>query len=98
MSQQFIQEVEHVAVEPVRIERDANDVVIVEGVRYSGEYFRTLAVPNTDVLYAIRRDGEQVWLTVIRNVVEARTFFEGLDVTLTPSLSLKGEGEEDGGA
>lgn len=72
----FIQEVEHVAVEPVSIEREHNDVIVIEGVRYAGDYFRMMAVPNADVLYAVRRDDDQVWLTVIRNVDEARKFFE----------------------
>ena len=78
MSETFIQEVEHVAVEPVRIEREHNDEIVIEGVRYSGDYFRTLAVPNADVLYAIRRDDDQVWLTVIRNANEAEAFFDGV--------------------
>jgi hypothetical protein len=38
----FIQEVEHVAVEPVRIEREHNDVIVIEGVRYGGDFFRTV--------------------------------------------------------
>ena len=77
MSQQFIQEVEHVAVEPVRIEREHNDVIVIEGVRYAGDYFRTMAVPDADVLYAVRRDDEdRVVFTVIRNVEEAEAFFD----------------------
>ena len=60
---------------PVTLERDVNDVVIIEGVRYSGEYFRILAFPNPNMLYAIRRDGDQVWLTEIHNPGEAQDFF-----------------------
>jgi len=77
MSQTFIQEVAHVAVEPVRIEREHNDVIVIEGVRYAGDYFRTMAVPDADVLYAVRRDDEdRVVFTVIRNVEEAEAFFD----------------------
>lgn len=77
MSETFIKEVEHVAVEPVRIEREHNDVIVIEGVRYAGDYFRTMAVPDADVLYAVRRDDEdRVVFKVIRNVEEAEAFFD----------------------
>ena len=91
MSETFIKEVEHVAVEPVRIEREHNDVIVIEGVRYAGDYFRTMAVPDADVLYAVRRDDEdRVVFTVIRNVEEAEAFFdyvflaEAMDPSATP--------------
>lgn len=73
----FIQYREHVSVKPVSIERDANDVVIIEGVRYAGELFRTFAEPSDTVLYAMRRDADgTVRIVTVSNVEEARTFFE----------------------
>ncbi len=80
---------------PIRIEREVGDVIVIEGVRYSGHYFRTVAYPKVNVLYAIRRDDDLVWITEIRNVDEAKKFFgEVGDSTLTPTLSPQGEGEE----
>lgn len=63
------------APKPVTIERDVNDVVVIEGVRYSASFFRTMSWPETDVLYAIRRDGDAVRLTTVRNPGEAQLFF-----------------------
>ena len=61
---------------PVSIERDVNDVVIIEGVRYAGKYFRMLAFPDRDMLYAIQRDGDRIILTTIRDANEAENFFD----------------------
>jgi len=75
MDKHFIEPVEHQAKKPVSIERDANDVIIVEGVRYSGDFFRTMAYPDPKYLYAIRRDGKQVIVTTIHNQQEAQGYF-----------------------
>ena len=74
---QFVKEVMHVAKAPVRIEREDNDVINIEGTRYDGDYFRFMGAPDVDVLYAVRRleDG-CVCLTVVGNVDEAERFFE----------------------
>ena len=68
----------HAPVEPLRIERDftfGNEIIVIEGVRYDAEYFRTFAYPETDVLYAVRRDDDNVVLTTIRNMDDAAEFF-----------------------
>lgn len=75
MNSQFIKEVEHMP-DPVSIEREEHDVIVIEGVRYSGDLFRTLALPSNEVLYAIRRNEEGVvWVTQIRDVPGALEFF-----------------------
>lgn len=66
------------------------EAIVIEGVKYDAEYFRTFAHPDTDVLYAVRRDGDQVWLTVIRNVEEAKAFFDP-----RPALPQSGEEHPD---
>lgn len=70
----------HVAQAPLNIERDytmqGREVIIIEGVRYDADYFRTFSHPETDVLYAVRRDEETVVLTVIQTLEEASEFFE----------------------
>jgi hypothetical protein len=76
MSEKFIKKIPHNPIEPVRVERDGTDSLIVEGVRFDGDFFRTLAYPSPYYLYAIRRDGEQVVLTVIHNKEESDKFFE----------------------
>ena len=42
---------------------DKTDVVTIEGVRYSGEFFRCFAEPNPQKLYRIERLGEIVTIT-----------------------------------
>jgi hypothetical protein len=76
MSNQFIKQLSHQPVKPVEIERLPGDVLYIEGVRYAGELFRTMAFPSDECLYAIRRDGDNVVLTTIRNIEEARKFFQ----------------------
>lgn len=61
---------------PVTVEHLPGDVVLIEGVRYSGHFFREVSIPNNEVLYAIRRDGDWIWLTAIRNMEEAKKFFD----------------------
>lgn len=76
----LIKPMPHVTQEPLRIEREymfqGREHILIEGVRYDADYFRTFAHPDTDVLYAVRRDGDRVWLTIIRNAEEAQRFFE----------------------
>ncbi len=62
---------------PVRIERDFDDVVVIEGVKYAGDLFREFTMPKSDVLYAVRsNEFGSVELTTIRSADEAKTFFE----------------------
>jgi hypothetical protein len=61
---------------PVTIEHEAGDVVVIEGVKYAGDFFRTNFMPNNEVLYAIRKDEDGVVrVTVIKNPGEAQDFF-----------------------
>lgn len=75
----FIKEVPHLKHHPLSIEREVTlhgEVIIIEGVRYDADYFRTFSHPDTDMLYAVRRDEETVVLTVIQTPEEASEFFE----------------------
>jgi hypothetical protein len=74
-----IKQLPHQAKAPLSIERDismGHEISIIEGVRYDAEYFRTFACPEADVLYSVRRNDDNVWLTIIRNMDEAKVFFE----------------------
>lgn len=76
---QYIQALPHEPRKPVEITREHNDVVVIEGVRYAGDYFREFGHPDTDVLYSVFRDADGVVrLTIIRTPEEAKEFFEGL--------------------
>lgn len=86
----FIEEIEHYPVKPVTIEREAFDMVIIEGVRYSGEYFRQFGHPDVNALYAVRKKGEIVFLETIHNLDEAKNFFDSPH----PDPLPKGEGVE----
>lgn len=76
----FIKELVHVPEEPLRIERefvDGREIIVIEGVRYEADYFRTFSHPETDVLYSVEKDAEGVVkLTIIRNRLEAARFFD----------------------
>jgi len=87
MDNRFIEEIEHEAKKPVSIEREPNDVVVIEGVRYAAELFRVLANPDAGLLYAFQRDGDQVIATVIHNAKEAFTFFVMSDLTAPMSTA-----------
>ena len=77
MNEKFIKPLPHVSVEPVRVEREHPDLLVIEGVRYDGDYFRTFSHPETDVLYQVRRDADGVvCLTVIDSLEKAMYFFE----------------------
>ena len=77
----FIKPLPYVGRKPVSIERDGGDVVIIEGVRFDGDFFRTFGAPSMEVLYEMRRleDGCVV-LTVIKNTEEAKAFFEEIEL------------------
>jgi len=71
-----IQELPHVGVRPVSVEREHPDRLIIEGVRFSGDFFRTISYPDPNYLYAIRRDEDGVVsFLVITNVEGAQDFF-----------------------
>lgn len=75
----FIKTLPYQVKAPLSIERDSSmghEIIIIEGVKYDADYFRTFAYPETDVLYAVRRDEEVVRLTIIRALEEAKIFFE----------------------
>lgn len=80
MHSSFIQQAPHVEKRPISIERDENDVIVIEDVRYDADYFRTIGAPDTNVLYAVRKleDG-LVMLTVIHSFEEAREFFKEVE-------------------
>lgn len=74
----LIKQIQHAPVEPLRIEREfesGREIIVIEGVRYDADYFRVFAHPETDVLYQVRRDDETVVLTIVRDVEEAKEFF-----------------------
>ena len=74
-----IKQLPHQVKAPLSIERDismGHEIIIIEGVKYDADYFRTFAYPETDVLYAVRNlVDEVVCLTVVRTVEEAKIFF-----------------------
>lgn len=74
-----VKKIQHVAQKPLSIEREitlGGEVIIIEGVRYDADYFRTFSHPETDVLYAVRRDEDTVILTVIQTPEQASEFFD----------------------
>lgn len=75
MNNSFIQRLSHEPLKPVSLEREHPDIVMIEGVRYEGDYFRAMAAPRTDVLYAVRNDDGVTRLTIIRSVEDAKEFF-----------------------
>ncbi len=77
MNNIFFKQLPHVAKQPISVERIHPDRILIEGVLFDGDYFREIGHPDTDVLYAIRKDLDGcVCLTVIRDELEARQFFE----------------------
>jgi len=74
-----VKQLQHVVQPPLSIEREltvGREFILIEGVRYDAEYFRTFAHPDTDVLYAVRSHEDTVVLTIIHNADEAQRFFE----------------------
>lgn len=72
-----IKQLPHQPKEPVSIEREHNDVIVIEGVRYDGDYFREFGYPDTNILYSVQRDDDGVVrLTMIRTPEEAAQFFK----------------------
>lgn len=73
----------HEPKKPVTVEREHPDRLVIEGVLYDGDYFREFGHPDTDVLYAVRKDAEgAVCLTLIRSIEEAKEFFEKVEEAL----------------
>ena len=77
---QFIKELPHQPEAPLSIERDmtlGGEIIIIEGVSYDADYFRTFSHPNINILYSVVRDERGVVvLTCIRTLEEAKQFFE----------------------
>jgi hypothetical protein len=95
MNNQFIKPLTHVSKEPVSVVREHPDRLVIEGVRYDGDYFRTFGAPETDVLYAVRRDAEGcVRLTVIDSLEKAMYFFEEIAAGDCPSTALRSVQDE----
>lgn len=76
MENPFIKELPHQPTRPVSVERTFPDGLLIEGVNYHGDFFRTMGSPKADFLYSIERDGDMVTIRVIANVDEAKAFFE----------------------
>jgi hypothetical protein len=75
----------HQPTRPLSIERDwtsGREKIVIEGVAYDADYFRTFAYPDGNTLYAVRKEGDIVVLTSIRNVEDARKFFEEVEHAL----------------
>lgn len=76
----YIKTIPHVEKKPLSIEREYTlqgyEMILIDGVRYDADYFRTFARPDEGVLYAVRSHDDTVVLTVIRNLDEARKFFD----------------------
>ncbi len=91
MMNKSMKPIAHITQRPLSIEREytlqGREVIIIEGVRYDADYFRTFSHPETDVLYAVRRDEETVILTVIQTPEQASEFFD-------PHPALPQSGEE----
>jgi hypothetical protein len=79
MNKQFIKQIPHAQKSPLQIERSWDngfEKIIIEGVVYDADYFRTFGAPETDVLYQVRRDADGcVCLTVIDTLEKAQEFF-----------------------
>jgi len=74
----LIQPMQHMGDAPLRIERDWSggyEIIVIEGIRFDAEYFRTFAHPDVEVLYAVRREDDMVTVTSITNTREAAKFF-----------------------
>jgi hypothetical protein len=98
MDKQYYKELPHVSKEPVSVVRVHPDKLAINGVHYDGDYFRTFANPETDVLYAVRRDEDGcVHLVVIRTVEEAQLFFDeqGDPLPALPQIGERDLGEEE---
>lgn len=73
----FIKTLPYEMKKPVAIEREPGDIVVIEGVKYEGDYFRTFGEPDPDVLYAVQKlDDGCIKMTIITCIEEAIDFFE----------------------
>lgn len=70
----------HVPAQLLSIEREfdaeGREYIVIEGVKYEADYFRTFSHPDTDVLYAVTREEDFLKLTVIDTPEKAEEFFE----------------------
>ena len=75
-----IKQLPHQPIPPLSIERDWSrgyEVIIIEGVRYSSDFFRMNSMPRDDALYAVRKmDDGDVHVTTIIDVESAKKFFD----------------------
>jgi hypothetical protein len=99
MDKQFFRELEHAKDEPLKIARwweHGSEKIIIEGVTYDADYFRTFSHPETDVLYAVVKDAEGVvCLTVIDSLEKATEFFEAVADGGCPSTALRSAQDEE---
>lgn len=58
----MIHQVPHQKRPPVQIERELGDLVIIEGVAYPGDLFRSIADAGPGCRIILRREGERVVL------------------------------------
>lgn len=50
---------------PISIERKDDDTLVIEGIRFTGDFFRTMAGPKEGALYQLRKgDGGITWIAV----------------------------------
>ncbi len=70
----------HVATPLLSIVREFDEAgqefILIEGVKYAADYFRTFSHPETDVLYQVQREEDFLKLTVIDTREKAEEFFE----------------------
>lgn len=61
----LIKQVPHQPVRPVSVERTFPDGLMIEGIQFSGDFFRTFADPDPEKLYRIVRDGDVIKIEVV---------------------------------
>jgi len=72
----------HAPEPPLQIEREfvgGKEIIVIEGVNYEADYFRTFSHPETDVLYQVQRVDDFVRLTVIETREQADEFFNEVE-------------------
>ncbi len=75
-----VQAMPHVPNPLLSVEREfdegGREFILIEGVKYEADYFRTFSHPEVDVLYAVVREEDFLKLTVIDTPERAQEFFE----------------------
>jgi len=70
-------QVTHNPCKPVSVMREENDVLVVEGVRFDGDFFRTLSDPDPESMYVLRKlENGCVGFIEIDTLEKAKKFFE----------------------